>query len=79
MFEWDDDKNRINKLKHGVDFEDVYPIFTDPHALTIEDFTHGEQRWKVLGMGKYLVVLVVVFTHRRKIRIISARKASKQV
>ena len=77
LFEWDQQKNDANKLKHGISFEDTLPVFHDEQAVTIEDSHHGEQRWKTLGMGKYLIIVVVVFTHRNKIRIISARKATK--
>ncbi len=77
MFEWDLEKNEINFKKHGLRFEDVTPVFYDENAITKEDSDHGEQRWKTLGMGRYLVVVVVVYTYNRKIRIISARKAEK--
>ena len=78
MFEWDGDKNKKNQKKHGVSFEETLPVFSDDYALTFEDNDHEEQRWKVIGTGKYLMVLVVAFTHRKKIRIISARKATKR-
>ena len=40
----------------------------------------GEKRYEVIGkLADEIVILLVVFTHRRqKIRIISARKASKK-
>ena len=52
LFEWDQQKNDANKLKHGISFEDTLPVFHDEQAVTIEDSHHGEQRWKTLGMGK---------------------------
>jgi len=33
-FAWDEEKNRINKRKHGVSFETASLIFDDPHHLT---------------------------------------------
>ncbi len=78
MFEWDENKSKSNLKKHGISFEDCVPVFSDEFSLVYEDDRHDEQRWKILGMGKHLVVLVVVYTYRRKIRIISARKAGKQ-
>ena len=77
MFEWDEEKNKSNLAKHGVSFEDCIPVFSDEDSLVLEDDRHYEQRWKVIGAGKFLVVLVVVYTYRNKIRIISARKATK--
>ena len=78
MFEWDEDKNEANIKKHGISFRDCIPVFYDDLSLLYEDIRHGEQRWKVIGAGKLLIVMVVVYTYRNKIRIISARKATKQ-
>lgn len=35
MFEWDEEKNRANRAKHGVDFHDVRAVFSDSYALEI--------------------------------------------
>ena len=47
--------------------------------MTIEDQDHDELRFKTLGMGPDLKVLLVVHAMRREntIRIISARRASR--
>jgi uncharacterized DUF497 family protein len=31
QFEWDEDKDRINKAKHGVSFETATRVWDDPH------------------------------------------------
>ncbi len=31
-FEWDDGKNRINREKHGVSFEEAQTVFYDENA-----------------------------------------------
>ena len=51
----------------------------DENALTIEDFSHDEQRFKTLGMGPKLNILFVVHVERSEdtIRIILARKADR--
>ncbi|PID77048.1 MAG: hypothetical protein CSB24_03460 [Deltaproteobacteria bacterium] len=78
-FEWDIDKNRKNKKRHGVDFEFASKVFIDPNLLSrIDDrVDYGETREIALAM--YLgVILSVVYTWRGdRIRIISARKATK--
>ena len=45
-FEWDENKNRSNISKHGIDFEQAKKIFEDPNLLTYEDarFSYGEIR-----------------------------------
>ena len=79
-YEWDPGKAAQNFRKHGVDFADAVVALEDENALTIEDTTHSEVRFKTLGMGPTLNVLLVVHCERREdlIRIISARKADKR-
>ena len=79
-FEWDPRKARDNLRKHGVDFADAVIALEDENALTIEDPGHAELRFKTLGMGPALNVLLVVHCVRLKdcIRIISARKANRR-
>ena len=37
FFEWDTEKARINRRRHGVGFPEATTIFDDPRALTIEE------------------------------------------
>lgn len=78
-FEWDPKKNRSNVRKHGVNFADTTSVFFDDAALTIEDdCEYGEQRFVSIGMDSFARLLVVVYSMRENnIRIISARKATK--
>ncbi|HEY3414246.1 MAG TPA: BrnT family toxin [Armatimonadota bacterium] len=41
-YEWDERKASANRVKHGVDFPDAVAVFTDPHAITIEDESYAE-------------------------------------
>jgi len=78
-FEWDENKNRANIRKHGIDFNDAIDIFNHP-VLTMADARedYGEERWLALGWLKSIVG-VVVYVERADdaLRIISARKATK--
>lgn len=81
QFEWDDEKNAANLLKHKIDFVTAIAVFDDPNRLE-EDSTkleYDEVRIKTIGKVNTLVfVLTVVYTNRNeKRRIISARCASK--
>lgn len=81
-FEWDSAKATLNLRKHGVAFEEAQTAFADEHALIIDDLetVGGETRLVLLGMSSGLRVLVVVHVVRvapERIRIISARKATK--
>lgn len=78
-FEWDERKNRINILKHGIDFADAIDVFNHP-VLTAFDGRedYGEERWIALGWMK-AIMAVVVYVERcgPVIRIVPARKATK--
>ena len=78
MFEWDPNKDRLNRRKHGVAFADTFAVFEDPHAISRDDEEHGEERYVTMGMDCFGRVLVVVYTWRDdSIRVISARKATR--
>ena len=79
-FEWDPRKADANLRKHGVDFADAALALEDDHAITIPDSASGsEERFMTLGMDPLGRVLVVVYTWRsEKIRLISARKATRR-
>lgn len=82
-FEWDENKNGINKKKHNISFEEAMTVFYDEEALVIEDAEHSqeEERFIILGMSTSLKLLVVCHCYRDSdsiIRIISARKATKR-
>ena len=78
--EWDDNKNRLNKKKHGLSFELASRIFDDDMRLEEYDEEHsvnGEERY--ISIGLVNKVLTVVHTDRQDaIRIISARFANKE-
>jgi uncharacterized DUF497 family protein len=79
-FDWDKNKNAINIQKHGIDFVDVIDIFDHPMLTMIDNReNYEEERWIGIGWLKALIG-VVVYTERvgNTIRIISARKATKQ-
>lgn len=78
-FEWDENKNRSNQQKHGINFERAKDVFEDEDAIAYPGHTKGgENRFLLVGkiLGKFIIA--VAFTIREQIyRIISARQASK--
>lgn len=78
-FEWDAAKARANLAKHGVSFEAACRAFVDAFAVErIDDGNRGsEVRYVMTGMANS-VLLTVVYTERgARMRIISARKATR--
>lgn len=81
-FEWDENKNAINKRKHKISFEEAQTVFYDEAALLIDDPEHSqeEERFIIMGLSQKANLLVVCHCYRASetvIRIISARKATK--
>lgn len=85
MFAWDTRKAAVNRTRHGVSFEEAATVFGDPEGLDGPDLRHSEKERRSLRLGRSATgrVLVVAYTPRRrddgeKIRIISARRASRK-
>lgn len=79
LFEWDEEKNRINKRKHKISFETAANVFFDEDRIEQLDEFHSddEERWQVIGMVDE--ILFVIYTERDdRTRIISARRADKK-
>lgn len=82
QFEWDPNKARTNRTKHGISFETAVLAFRDERAVIIEDdrFDYEECREILIGLVPSVKrCLMVVFTEREEdlIRVISARKATR--
>ena len=82
QFEWDENKNQINRRKHGISFHEAKTVFYDDEALVIDDPEHSqeEERFIILGLSQKTNLLVVCHCYRESdavIRLISARKATK--
>ena len=83
QFEWDENKNRSNYKKHGVWFEEAQTTWVDPESVEFFDPEHSsnENRFIRIGHSTRGRILLVVFCERAEgltVRIISARKATKQ-
>lgn len=79
-FECSDAKARANLSEHQVSFEAARLVFDDPLGLDEIDnrFEYGEDRFNVIGMVK-CELLTVSYTERGdRVRIISARKATRR-
>ncbi len=82
-FEWDERKNRMNRRKHGVSFEEAQTTFFDEDAIEFYDPDHSEreERFLLLGRSFKLRILIVCHCYRKAedvIRIISTRRATRR-
>ena len=77
-FEWDDEKSRINKSKHGIDFDVATELWNDIHRVEIQASYPLEDRSIIIGKIEEKV-WTGIFTRRGDaIRIISVRRARKK-
>ncbi len=74
-FQFDAEKSRQNRSKHGIDFTEAQLLWRDPHCVEIPARTIGESRVATIGrIGSE--VWVAIWTPRgAAIRLISVRRA----
>jgi len=79
-FEWDPDKADANTQKHGVSFTAATRIFEDTSRIEWEDIRedYGEDRYITVGIVNAEVLTVAYTVRVDVIRIISARRATKE-
>jgi len=83
-YEWDPEKDVLNRRKHGLQLSDGIPALEDPANLSWPDdrFDYEEERIITFGRGRERVLVVVsverIHSSREDVtRIISVRKALK--
>jgi uncharacterized protein len=78
-FEWNEGKAAENYAKHGVSFEIAALVFKDPFAIERLDDRedYGEDRFILIGVAEGELLTVVYSERNGRIRIISARQATR--
>jgi len=79
-FEWDEGKDRLNKKNHGFSFAEILEVFDDPAFLEGYDLKHSEDEDRHFGIGclNGILCVIVFYTLRERVRIISARQADSE-
>jgi uncharacterized DUF497 family protein len=80
-FEWDPDKDRINREKHGVSFPEASTVFLDPLHITVIDDLHSAEEFRFRTIGHTATNRFVVVAHtdrEERVRIITAREATSR-
>jgi len=78
-FEWDENKNKSNIEKHGIDFNQAKEVFNDDNKVEVPDDRqdYGEKRTKIIGKAVDLILSVIYTLRGAATRIISARAAGR--
>ena len=79
-FEWDDAKAAFNLRKHGISFVAAQRVFDDENASAVDDFDSSadEDRYLITGIVGANFVTVSYTLRDNRVRIISARPATKR-
>ncbi len=81
-FEWDPAKDKSNRAKHGVSFDQASELFkSGVEYLEIYDEEHSDEEDRFIAIGPIKRgVIVIAYTEREDdvLRIVSARMATKR-
>lgn len=78
IFEWDENKNRANRTKHGIGFERARRFdFANALVLIDDDLDYGEERLKAIGVIDFDIYALVYVERGETIRVISLRPANR--
>jgi uncharacterized protein len=79
---WDESKNRANRKKHGISFEEAGALFTHSEDyLEIFDVVHSGDEDRFIAIGpikRGLALVVYIEIDEKTVRLISARWATKR-
>ncbi len=77
-FEWDNEKSRTNKDKHGIDFNAAREMWRDSNRVEIQSsFSHENRNILIGKIGRKL--WTAIYTYRgNNIRIISVRRSREK-
>lgn len=77
-FEFDDEKSKSNKRKHGIDFNEAQVLWDDPDVIEIPVKTSDEPRFLVIGKIAEKHWSGVITYRGETIRIISVRRSRQE-
>jgi len=77
-FEFDDDENKTNLKKHGIDFQAAQGLWKDPDLLEFQVKSDNEHRFLVIGLIGAKHWSAVVTCRDERIRLISVRRSRKK-
>jgi uncharacterized DUF497 family protein len=78
QYEYDPEKSRLNKAKHGIDFEASKLLWADKYALRLDARSDTEPRYMVIGRIDDVLWTAFITYRGEAARIISVRRARKQ-
>jgi len=78
-FEYDSNKSYLNKLKHGIDFEEAKKLWDNENALIVPAKVVGdEERFALISKLKGRCYVAIFTMRENAYRIISVRRCRKK-
>ncbi len=78
-FEYDENKSKINKQKHGIDFEEAKKLFKDEKAIIIPaKIVDNEKRFALISKNLDKCYVMIFTLRKENVRIISVRRCRKK-
>jgi uncharacterized DUF497 family protein len=77
-FEYDNNKSRINKEKHGIDFIEAQGLWKDENALVVPANTSDDEiRYALISKFNEKCYIAIFTMRENTFRIISVRRCRK--
>ena len=77
-FEYDDNKSKTNKEKHGIDFVEAQSLWQNENALVVPaNITDDEVRYALISVFKSKCYVAIFTLRDEAYRIISVRRCRK--
>ncbi len=77
-FEYDDNKSKINKEKHGIDFVEAQHLWQNENALIVPaNIVDEEIRYALISVFKSKCYVAIFTLRNETYRIISVRRCRK--
>jgi uncharacterized DUF497 family protein len=77
-FEFDSNKSKVNKEKHGIDFNEAQQLWEDYDRLIIPIRNVDEPRFMIIGKIENNIWSAIFTMRNDNVRIISVRRARKE-
>ena len=77
-FEFDEQKSKSNRSKHGIDFVSAQRLWLDPNMLEISAETADEPRFLIVGVIDRKHWSAIITYRVENIRIISVRRSRNE-
>jgi len=79
IFEYNEKKSSINKLKHNINFQEAQKLWDDPYSFEMPSKqSEDEERFLVLGQINSKHYTAIITYRETNIRIISVRRSREK-